>query len=407
MIQSTSQPPVSADTSADTTVTAVPAVHADSAATRMTNAASLETIRDRYRGCLLGGAVGDALGYAIEFLSEEEIRRRYGDSGITRYELRDGRALISDDTQMTLFTAEGLLLTATQGERCEPVPGCSPYTASIRRSYQDWYLTQTRRYPLPDSARYTQLATLAPLFDRRAPGSTCMTELGAGGWGTIQHPRNDSKGCGGVMRVAPIGLYHGDGCRTPAEAAQLAAEAAALTHGHELGYLSAAALAYLIHVVAHDPTVSLSTATQQMFAALPALFPRAGRQMNTLLDLLNKAADLSTIGRPAIDVIHQLGEGWVGEETLAIALYCALKCAEYADHDNHGCFTPDQAFQMMLVASVNHGGDSDSTGAVTGNLMGAYYGQKAIPPVYLAPLELRDTIQEVADALLDDRPLTL
>jgi len=361
-----------------------------------TPATNIESYRDRYRGSLLGGAVGDALGYAIEFLGEEGIHRRYGDSGIIQYELHDGLALVSDDTQMTLFTAEGLLLTATHSADCEPLPDCSFYTASIRRSYQDWYQTQTRRYPLADASRYTQLATLPRLFDRRAPGMTCISALGAGGWGTLQHPQNDSKGCGGVMRVAPIGLYNGDGCRTPAEAAQLAAEAAALTHGHELGYLSAAALAYLIHIVAHDGSVSLSAATQQMLAELPTLFPQARRMMEVLITLLQQAAELSATDHPALDAIHRLGEGWVGEEAIAIALYCALKYADQAD-----------AFRAAIIASVNHRGDSDSTGAVTGNLLGAYCGLGAIPPEYLAPLELRDTIQEVADALLEDRPLNI
>lgn len=65
--------------------------------------------KDQFRGCLVGGAVGDALGYAVEFLNEQEIFGRYGKNGITAYTLRDGVAEISDDTQMTLFTASGLL----------------------------------------------------------------------------------------------------------------------------------------------------------------------------------------------------------------------------------------------------------------------------------------------------------
>lgn len=374
--------------------TAATAADASNAATA-TTIENIDNYRERYRGSLLGGAVGDALGYAIEFLSEEGIHSRYGEPGITQYELRNGLARISDDTQMTLFTAEGLLLTVPHGAGCEQLPGCSPYTSSIRRSYQDWYQTQTRRYPI-DGSRYTRLTALPQLFERRAPGSTCMSALGKGARGTLQQPLNDSKGCGGVMRVAPIGLYKGDGCRTPAEAAQIAAEAAVLTHGHELGYLPAAAQAYMIHVVAHDLTVSLSAAAQQMLADLPALFPQTKRMMDVLIALLQKAVELSATDYPAIDAIHQLGEGWVGEEAFAIALYCALKYADSAD-----------AFRSAIVASVNHRGDSDSTGAVTGNLLGAYCGLSAIPPAYLTTLELRDVIQEVADALLEDRELNL
>lgn len=69
---------------------------------------------DKYRGCLIGGAVGDALGYAIEFLDETSIFKCYGKNGITEYDLVEGVAEISDDTQMTLFTVNGLLLGTTR-----------------------------------------------------------------------------------------------------------------------------------------------------------------------------------------------------------------------------------------------------------------------------------------------------
>ena len=69
---------------------------------------------DKFKGCLLGGAAGDALGYAVEFLDEPGIVKKYGKNGITSYDLSDGKALISDDTQMTLFTANGMLLGTTR-----------------------------------------------------------------------------------------------------------------------------------------------------------------------------------------------------------------------------------------------------------------------------------------------------
>ena len=70
---------------------------------------------DQFQGCLIGGAAGDALGYAVEFLSAASIFQKYGANGITEYELHRGIAEISDDTQMTLFTATGLLVGTTRG----------------------------------------------------------------------------------------------------------------------------------------------------------------------------------------------------------------------------------------------------------------------------------------------------
>lgn len=71
--------------------------------------------QDKFRGCLIGGAAGDALGYAVEFMRDQDIFRRYGEQGITEYEMIDGVAQFSDDTQMMLFTATGLLLGTTRG----------------------------------------------------------------------------------------------------------------------------------------------------------------------------------------------------------------------------------------------------------------------------------------------------
>ena len=155
---------------------------------------------DRYCGCLIGGAAGDALGYAVEFMDAQAIFRRYGAGGITDYALVNGVAEISDDTQMTLFTANGLLNAAERGMEGD-------YAACLEAAYRDWYATQTRRYPLPSASTATWLASVPGLFRRRAPGSTCMSALSRATCGSIAHPINDSKGCGGVMRVAPIGLY--------------------------------------------------------------------------------------------------------------------------------------------------------------------------------------------------------
>ena len=88
---------------------------------------------------------------------------------------------------------------------------------------------------------------------------------------------------------------------------------------------------------------------------------------------------------PDLDNIHRLGEGWVAEETLGIALYCALR---HQDDLSAG-----------LIAAVNHKGDSDSTGAVTGNILGALLGFDAIDVQWKRNLELYDVLMELADDL--------
>ena len=168
--------------------------------------------RDQFRGCLIGGAAGDALGYEVEFKNEKQIFSRYGERGITAYALHDGKALISDDTQMTLFTAAGLLLGTARGEG-----GIETYRGSIRDCYLDWLKTQTERFPPAEGDGCSGLLNVPELFSNRAPGTTCMSALEQGGKGSIEKSANTSKGCGGVMRAAPVGLYFNDRGK-PAEA---------------------------------------------------------------------------------------------------------------------------------------------------------------------------------------------
>lgn len=142
-----------------------------------------------------------------------------------------------------------------------------------------------------------------------------------------------------------------------------------------------------IHLVSHDKDITLLDAVNDMIATMQELFANA-KHIIEFTDLMEKAVKLSQSDVTEIEAIHMLGEGWVAEETLAIAIYCSLKHSK--------------DFRKAIIASVNHNGDSDSTGAVTGNILGAYLGLSAIPPEYLEKLELRNVILELADDLYND-----
>ena len=165
-------------------------------------------LRDHIRGCLIGGAAGDALGYPVEFMSEREIFQKYGSRGITSYRSdRSRKALISDDTQMTLFTANGLLHETAKGYH-DPEHGYEE--DEILHAYQSWYITQNPNHTIEEKMAYAKnhntrfwIMNVPELYHRRAPGNTCLTALRTG------HPVKHSKGCGGIMRVAPISLYDG------------------------------------------------------------------------------------------------------------------------------------------------------------------------------------------------------
>ena len=345
---------------------------------------------DKIRGCIVGGAAGDALGYAIEFSGEKEIFSKYGRRGITEYELDalTGNAVISDDTQMTLFTANGLLVGDTRG--CmRGIQG--PPRIYVASAYTDWLRTQEMtfeesqkepRKPMRGSSSW--LLDVPELYKRRAPGNTCLSALKYGklmGDDFIKEHLNNSKGCGGVMRVAPLALnYHWINLeKLDYEGAQIAA----ITHGHSLGYMPAAVLVHIINrIVFPEREMSLKEIITEAETTARTIF-KGDKHLKELTDLIELAVELSENQDSDLDNIHRLGEGWVAEETLAISIYCALR---YQDD-----------FSAGIIAAVNHKGDSDSTGAVTGNILGALLGYDAIDDKWKKDLELHDVIIEMAD----------
>ena len=329
-------------------------------------------LKNRFRGCLLGGAIGDALGYPVEFFSKEKIKKYHGERGIRRFGSLSRAAFISDDTQMTLFTAEGLLLAK---KRCEGVK------RSIYLSYLDWYRTQEEIYI--DDGR-EGLSSIPVLYDTRAPGSTCLGALRSGLMGGISLPINSSKGCGGVMRTSPVALYCYARGVDILGANELAAEAAAITHGHVLGHLPSYALNHLLYKILEG--IDIYQAVELAIKSTRERYAYT-HDANLGIELMEKALELAkdpdVSDEEAIDI---LGEGWVAEETLAIAIYCALRHSD--------------SFEDAVCAAVNHNGDSDSTGAVTGNIIGAYLGIEAIPDYYKEKVELKDVVIEMSDRLL-------
>ncbi len=339
---------------------------------------------DRIYGCLVGGAAGDALGFAIEFSGEDTIFEEYGSNGITEYKLNPytGTAIISDDTQMTMFTAQGIIDTYEEiGEkRFDP-----KVRQHIANCYQEWFYTQGKRFDKEKNKGKSWLCSIPALFDRRAPGNTCLSAL-------LQRSKtpapndyiadkiNNSCGCGGVMRVAPLGFIP---CDDITLIDMEAAQAAAVTHSHSLGYIPAAILAHIIHrcIYPIERLGNLYDIVEEALMTAQRLFA-GDENLDKQTQMLRATVELSENNSPDLDNIHILGEGWVGDEALNIAVYCALR------HKDD--------FSSGIIAAVNHKGDSDSTGAICGNILGAYLGENAIEDKWKNKLELRQVIEMLA-----------
>ena len=331
-----------------------------------------------FMGCIMGGAFGDALGFPVEFMQLSEIVEHYGRQGIVKPQFGPNqKALVSDDTQMVLFGMDGL----TEGIRLRR-SGAADADAEIflDLAYLDWYATQQSRirYTHPFTAIYTDHRLKA----QRAPGKTCMSALsqqfiaaqGTGEEynvqkrGTMEKPFNASKGCGSVMRAAPIGLMLNEETQNlqRENVALAAARAAALTHGHPFAWLSSALLAEMIHRMLYrrpaDPTLERLAANavyqvEQQFRGL--------KDLPEFVALMEKAMELAAT--PSITTgksLSRLGKGETCESVLAMSLYLTLRY-------QNDYFT-------AIHAAVNQNGDSDTAGSVTGNLLGAWLGYEAI-----------------------------
>jgi ADP-ribosylglycohydrolase/protein-tyrosine phosphatase len=349
---------------------------------------------DRFLGCLLGGAVGDALGYPVEFIGPgKAILDRYGEQPPDKLDYAGERSgLVSDDTQMSLFVAEGIV-RAVQRHKDR---GLCSVPGVLGRALLRWYDTQTTpqstiRTTEDNLVRTGWLRNEERLYARRAPGNTCMSSLAKQKAGWEGKKPNDSKGCGAVMRSAPIGL--GAGSREIAF--RVACESGALTHGHPLGYLPAGYVASLVHDLARG--IRLRAALDNADALLErdakdgsieGEHRQGARDLLSWIARAKQAAESWKRERPT-DVIERLGEGWVGEEALAISICCALAIEDGGPDD----------VARVLWASVAHRGDSDSTGAITGNLLGAMLGVDALPKRWIERVELLDIIERLAGDL--------
>ncbi|GAA1844382.1 ADP-ribosylglycohydrolase family protein [Agromyces salentinus] len=325
---------------------------------------------DRTEGCLLGGAVGDALGYPIEFATGDEIVEFAVSPG--GFPIGDGS--ISDDTQLTLFTAEQLAALEVDDERAVRQ---ASHTAN-----RHWYRTQTSSRP-DDGG--TGLAAEPWLYARRAPGATMMGSIGAVAQqqdaDQVVDASNGSKGCGTVMRAAPYGLITR---WSPRRAFDAAASAAALTHGHRTASTAAGAMAMIVRLLVVG---SLPVDAVRRTIDFLAVAVADGDGDGETIEALRAAYELVLAGGPSRARVQSLGSGWTAEEALAIAVYAFLAFPE-----------PARVVDALVLA-VSHDGDSDSTGAICGNLLGAAHGRGALPADLADHVEGRATILRVAEKL--------
>jgi ADP-ribosylglycohydrolase len=286
---------------------------------------------------LFGAALGDALGYPNEFLTLPQIKQRIGKID----EPHSG--LYSDDTQMTLAVAEGLLDAGLDAD-------LDTQMNAVGRRFVEWLYS-------PDNDR--------------APGGTCINgvERFESGIPWREAGIADSKGCGSAMRVASIGYFYQNDeqrLREVAEASGL------ITHGHPAAVAASIAAAYAVKLALDGVPVS-------------AYLPRIGAFVDGISEDFDAA--LYRVGHAGAwgdeeAALDHIGQGWVGEEAVALALYCVIR---YPD---------DYAACVRRAANTN--GDSDSIACIAGGISGARLGLDAVPAAWRARCENHDYLRDLA-----------
>nr|WP_026414940.1 ADP-ribosylglycohydrolase family protein [Actinomadura oligospora] len=328
----------------------------------------------RASGSLFGLAYGDALGAPTEFLGMKQIHKRYGFDGPRDFERTP--ALVTDDTQMALAVAEGLVDALRN----------PPFTADLvtpmwRRRFIDW---------------------LHDPENNRAPGNTCLRACEGldRGLPWQQATLMGSKGCGANMRVTPIGLAPGLGDDQRAGAAQLQA---ALTHGHPTGLAASELTAFATRWLADGlapadlPAALRQRANEQRTvyreAWLGALWTHSqdpsaeafiARGWDDCLAVLDRLDAALALPDRSADPCEATGAGWIAEEAFATGLYCFL------------LFPEDPVSAIWRGAASS--GDSDSIACLAGAFAGAHLGMDAWPAGWASRIEYADRLHAVADA---------
>lgn len=302
------------------------------------------TLQDRILGSLLGEAIGDALGYPVEFGSQTPDARVVFDLAATDKDT-DGShvAFYSDDTQMTRAVAEGLIRS-----------GGSPRSAT--------------KFVAQEIVRWAKEA------EPRCPGGSCL--YGADRLNHGVSPEQSGRaepeggGCGAAMRSAPYGWLWSD----LGVATDIAAQHARMTHNTGIGKASAAAVAAAVS--------SAITGRTPDVIAVNAI--RAARHYDEMTArMIAEAAFYARSGVLTDTAVLDTFRGWAGHEAVAASVYCFLR------------FPGD--YKEAVLLAVNSPGDSDSLGAITGAISGAFLGTAAIPPEWIARIEKRAQLYKLAE----------
>lgn len=335
---------------------------------------------NRCQGCLLGLAVGDALGYTIDEKNWEQIREAYGPNGLLGYDLANGCVEVSSYTQLAAYTANGLLVAITRGHR-------EYYLRYITQALRDWARSQQfYRDPEKPLCWVSRL----PIFRRRhCRDSRMLDALRCKTLGTLRAPLNQNTAPGAMTTAVAIGLSFQPERMEPAFLGVLAAQSVALTHGNPETILCAVVLAYAVAGIMQEPELELRSHLIHAVEAMREQFREQFRQADALAQMLSQVIGEAGTEEDPQQAMENLRCD-TAQQCLAGAMYACLCCGS--------------DFDTGMILAVNHSGRSAAVGAIAGALLGAKLGYEALPEFYLEGLEVQPVLMELGEDLSNGSP---
>lgn len=341
-----------------------------------------------YRGCLLGMAVGDAMGYTIDALSWDEIQQNYGPNGLLGYDLVNGYADVTSYTQLAAFTCNGLLLALTRGQ----LKGImAPIAKYVGLSSREWAASQ-RPWGRPD-VTFCWLLQQPELCRRHCMDTRMLDTLNRPPLGSPDDPKNNHSNPGSLTSAAAVGLFYAPGRMTQQELDLLGAEVVALSHGSPMAFLSGAALTHIISRSLAAPEIPLRKLVLETAKYIKDQFGYQYSQCFEISNLLNMAVSLAE--DPHMKAAEAMER-----------LHC-MNCAQVLAGAVYACLTMSHSFDSAMIAAVNHSGRSAAVGAVAGAILGLRMGEQALPEFYLECLEPTETLRELADDMYHGCPMEM
>lgn len=344
------------------------------------------TALERFKGAMYGSAIGDAFGYPLQRLSYEEICERFEKIGALDLAVsaKTNAALFTDATQMALFTVDGIVW-ANIYEKAYDNAALASY---VFYSYQLWLYTQTRTVAgkeyawLFDKTQNPNLSSLLKIKGLSRKRYLLETNLKAllsahnDKFGRLNSPVNTYDDNCAVKRVTPVGLFYGE---DEEMAFRMACDIGAITHSNPDGYLPCGVYAAIVARLLKGKTLESAVT-----CALKILQEYNGfeRTYNEVATALERAQDGESDPQ---ETVAELGQGYAATEALAIAVYCAVL------HQSN--------FEFAIELAANHDGDSASCAAITGGILGAYYGVDGIPAKWYKKLQYKSLIGSVTEVM--------